>query len=219
MGVIILDKNVLVCTANRRNTRKLTERGEKIAKTYGGKCYVLTVTEHPYDEKDFNDYSNKKELETILSSYDTELIYESKNNRKLCETIADVTEKLDVGHIIIGHPVRTRWDVLTEGSLINELFSELDDVDLHIVEVSKETAKVVESDYELGVEMNLLDFKGDLATIVGTENLKDVKGIFYQNKSTEFVNGIFKVKELVGNDYSDVLYKVSDGEIIKNTGE
>lgn len=207
-----MESRVLVCTTNIKNARKLVERGEKIAKAYNGKCFVLSVTREEYDEMNYNLYLHRKLLEKIVEEFDAELVYQSYKKEKLHEIITNVSLAFDIGHIIVGQSVRSKWNILKEGSLIDTLFAALKDVDLHIVEVDKEG--MAEEEYQYGNHVYLRQFEGDFNAYLPNEDIQNKQGVFFKYAYTEFQNGIIRIQNTINGTVKEQLYHVVENEIM-----
>lgn len=201
-----MEKNVLVCIANRNNAELLVEKGKHIANSYESDCFALSVESEGYDEYIYEHVLNKETLKSISEKYNSFFLFKNKNGKKLSIIISEVAKKYNISHIVIGQPPRSKWDIISQGSLINELFSLLKNVDLHIVQVSTDSIEIQE-EYQRGVTYYLHDDTINEEKV----NDNDIKGIFYQSCSSQFINGIFHYVD--GNN--SYFYKVMDKKVKK----
>lgn len=201
--------NILACVSNVTNAEKLITKAAKLAKSFGVSCFVLTNDKNEYDELNFDLVYRKKKISGLCREHGANFVFIDNEKRKFADIVAENVEKHTIEHVLIGHPVKSKWEVIAEGSIVNELFGKLDDVDLHIVEVEKGVYNDSEQ-YERGVRVQVVeeDEKFEFKTEenqIGIER----KAIFFQTKHTEFQNGILKIKK---EDYIE-LHKVVNGEI------
>lgn len=205
-----MKKNILVCVSNPLNAEKLIKKGVKLAKAFDIECFVLTNDKEEYDELNYALVHRKKELTRLCEKYKTNFIFKTNEQRKFSKIVSDIVEEKEIEHIVIGHPVKSKWGIMTEGSIVNELFIELDDVDLHVVEVTRESLNLNE-EYEKGIRVTVKLVNGKkLLNFDEKTKGEEIEAIFFQNKSTEFQNGILKFK----NNEEIVFCKVIDGDVV-----
>ncbi|MCR6096134.1 hypothetical protein HXA31_07990 [Salipaludibacillus agaradhaerens] len=202
-----MEKRILICIAYYKNAEMLLKRGTELAKGLNGFCYALTIT-RDIDETQY-EYSHEMEIiEALASKYNVPLLKESIYGRKIADIISHVTVDNNMNHVIIGQPVQNKWDMIVKGSLVNDLLTKLKQVDLTIVEVSKEKVQYV-SEYEAGTSAFV--FKEDGIYKLSLDRPKSfvLEGIFYQSTKTDFQTGIFKSKK-----HNEVfVLSIIDGEI------
>lgn len=205
-----MKENILVCVSNPRNAELLIQRGHQMSKAFGGECYVLCVKNHDVNDLDYEWLEQKDLFEHLSKKYECTLLIKTPKAKKISCTISSVSDEYKVKQIIIGQPARSKWDIIMHGSLINELFFQLEGVDLHIVEVSKEQAPN-DKQYEKGVNASLVKTKDGYELVIGANAPKEtsIKGLFFRGSATEFQNGLFKIM----NEEKIVIYKVHDGKI------
>ncbi|SDY13130.1 two-component system, OmpR family, sensor histidine kinase KdpD [Evansella caseinilytica] len=202
-----MEENILVCAANYQNAEKLINKGVQLAKALGGACFVLTV-DHISEE---NEYEKSREIAMIkmlAKECQVPFLFEPSNGRKVCDIIAAAVEKNNIQHVILGQPVQSRWDMLVKGSLVNDLFSRLENVDLTIVEVNPWNIPG-ESDYEKGTLAYIVKQDGKYTLSLEKPLSYELEGIFFQSTKTDFQTGLFKSKY----NNEAFLLKVIDGEV------
>lgn len=208
-GVVQLEKNILVCVKNPMNAEKLIERGSKLAKAFQIECFVLTNTQEEYDELNYELVHKKKVISRLCKKYNATFFLENNEERPFTKIVEEIVLEKEIGHVVIGHSVKNKWAVITKGSVINELFAKLSDIDLHLVEVKKGSLNLNEK-YERGIYVNIKNVDGKKVFDYNTEiDSEIIQAIFFQHRTTEFQNGILKIKK----DGEIIFCKVHDGEI------
>jgi two-component system, OmpR family, sensor histidine kinase KdpD len=208
--------SVLVCISSPHNAPKLLKRGIKLSKILGASLYVLSI-ESSHDSFSEETKHSMPLLETLANEHRAEFISIKNSYKKASDTIIEVAKQKNITHVVLGQPCRTRWDMLTKGSIINEIIAELTEVDLYIVSVAK-VQQPVESEYEQGISGSLIPtsngYKLELRNEKSTETLD---GIFYKSAFTDFNTGIFKTvyeKEVITvkvlNSFVDDLTDITD---------
>ncbi|SDY13060.1 two-component system, OmpR family, sensor histidine kinase KdpD [Evansella caseinilytica] len=202
-----MGENILVCVGYYKNAEKLIKKGARLATALNGVCQVLTVNPM-LDNNDFEKITELETIEMVASKYNVPFLFQPLEGRKISDVIAEVVKSNQINQVILGQPVQSRWDMLVKGSLVSELFSRLENVDVTIVEVHAKNV-TAESEYEKGMPAYVV--KEGRHYFLSLENPTDyeMEGFFFQSTKTEFQTGIFRTV----NDREAVLLKVSDGVV------
>jgi two-component system, OmpR family, sensor histidine kinase KdpD len=193
--VIPLGKeNVLVCVSYPESAGQLIERGIKETKAFQSECIVLHVYDPENDTSDMKEEEKREEIKKWADFHKATMILQPRQgSKKLGEIIGEVARANDVHHIIIGQAFRSRWDLLIHGSLVNELFHELEDVDVTIFKIKKDRV-AAESHYDKGVSGYLYKKEEQYKIALEQPRGEGHEGIFFQHLHTDFLTGIFKAK-------------------------
>ncbi|KMJ58013.1 histidine kinase [Bacillus sp. LL01] len=201
-----MKENILVCVSNPKHVEKLIQRGKIIAQTFGGDCFVLFVYTVPYDDLDLNQIRTKQFFKSIADKYGVPMLIEYSKGKKVSAVIAETTTKHGITQVILGQPVQTKLEMMIKHALINEIFSKVTGVDIHVVEVGRENIPQPET-YDRGLHAHLIH-KGNIYEIAfDTPCENAIKGIFFKESSTDFLNGYFVIHQ--GEDHK--VLKVNDG--------
>lgn len=185
--------NVLVCISNYKNAQELIERGQKEKTAFKSECIVLHVFRPEEEEADLNRAEERDEIQLWADKSGATMIFHPlKSGQKVSEVIGEVARTHDVQHIIIGQSVRSRWDLLIKGSLVNELFHELDEVDVTIYKVKKSSSSL-ESEFGHGITGYLYKDTDGYKMTLNEPSVEAYSGTFYQNLHSDFTTGILKV--------------------------
>lgn len=203
-----MSDHVLVCVRHIRNAKQLIEKGSKLAKAFGGKCYVLKVEVNPFDEFNFTSVQHKEELEKISKEFNAELLLIPSGKKDLADIISETAVKKEIKEIVIGQPVRTKLDIVMKGSLVSDLFVRLDGVDIYIVEIKKENSPE-EEQYHRGVKGYIIKNENGFELSYDDKGEVVLEGIYFNSVTTQFTNGIFKT---IKGEHS-LLLKVHDGKV------
>lgn len=200
--------NVLVCVSNFKNAEALIERGVKEKAAFKSDCIVLHVYRPEEEEEDIERIEERDKIQEYADKNKATMIFHPlKSGQKVSEIVGQVARANDVQHIIIGQSFRSRWDLLIKGSLVNELFHELDEVDVTIFKVKKSNTK--ESEFGKGITGYLYKDQENYKVTLNEPTGKAYSGVFYQNLHTDFTTGVLKVS-LGGEPH--VLY-VTEGDV------
>lgn len=208
-GVMILEGNVLVCVANVAHAKKLVEKGSKLANVLRSKCFVLTSEKEPYNEFDYDLVYRKAFISRVCKEHDVPYIYTDNEKRKFVKVVQEIAEDHHISHVLIGQPMKQPWRLFGEGSIVNELFINLDDVDLHIIKVNEKMVNF-NHHFEKGVPVTTYEVNGEKKFELdeGEQGIR-IDGIFFQAKRSQFENGVLKITQ----NGEDFLYRVVEGKI------
>lgn len=205
------NEKILVCVSNMYFAEKLIKRGKTTAKAFQTTCQVLNIEMKSYDEYDFDFQESQTILKKLCAENESSLHIKVKGTKRISEVIAEFVKENEITQIIIGQPSMSKWQVFTGVHLIQQLFNQLEGVDVHIVEVHKEKPTSAEYGYEKGYNAYLAKTL-DGGYLVSTERTKETTyvGIFYKELATDFSNGIFKVK----HNNKEILVHVLEGKVV-----
>jgi two-component system sensor histidine kinase KdpD len=201
-----MKENILVCVSNPKHVEKLIQRGKIIAETFGGDCFVLFVYTIPYDDLDLNQIRTKQFFRSIAGKYNVPMLIEYSQGKKISAVIADTSTKHGITQIILGQPVQSKWERLIRHSLINEIFSKVSGVDIHVIEVGRENIPQPEA-FDRGLHAHLMKKEKGYELAFDTPCEKSIKGVFFKESSTDFLNGYFVIAQ--GEEHK--VLKVKDG--------
>lgn len=130
------DEKILVCVNHVPNGEQLIRRGGELSQLLHCPLYVLNImTEantHKQKQENFTELWQHKCVE-----WEATMVTKSCDAKKIVETIAETAKQHNITQLIIGQPGQTRWQEIMHGSIINDLLSRLEGVDLHIVAVDR----------------------------------------------------------------------------------
>ncbi|WP_147803197.1 hypothetical protein [Alkalicoccus halolimnae] len=190
-------ENVLVCVSYPESAAQLIARGMTEKKAFRGECIVLHVYDPEGEGSDLKAQEKRDEIQRCADQHKALMIFQPmENGKKLGEIIGEVARAHDVRHVIIGQAFRSRWDLLIHGSLVNELFHELDEVDVTIYKIRKD-ASASEAMYDRGVAGYLYKDDGKYKVALSEPDIDSYAGTFYQHLHTDFMTGLYKAK--IGN--------------------
>ncbi|PRO66281.1 hypothetical protein [Alkalicoccus urumqiensis] len=202
------NENVLVCVSNHHNAAPLIARGMQEKKAFQGECYVLHVYE-PDEGDNLESVQQRDHIQAAADDAGAVMIFQPrKKGCRISEMIGETARRNEIEHLIIGQTVKSRWDLMIHGSLVNELFHELDDVDVTIYKV-KRTSAETEAQHDKGVPGYLYKDGNTYKVALSDKPFSTWEGTFYQNLHTDFRTGTFKGK--VGEE--PVVLHVIQGEV------
>jgi len=124
----------MVCVHHGRNGERLIDRGSELAERLHCPLYVLNVTPEVSDRNPDEDMTH---WQAACGRTGGTLIVKAHGKHKPSEVIAEFARQHRITQLIIGHPGLTRWQEIMQGSIVNELLHDLEEVDIHIVAVER----------------------------------------------------------------------------------
>jgi two-component system sensor histidine kinase KdpD len=58
-------------------------------------------------------------------------------DRNVSDALIRFAQQENISHVVFGQPVRSRWDILLRGSVLNRFLSEVRDVTVQVVPMHK----------------------------------------------------------------------------------
>ncbi len=121
---------VLVCISTFSSSIQLLRRGARIANHMNGRLYVLFVA-HPHQFLSKPEALHIETCKRLCQEFEGEFIRVESEN--VVEAIASVAAENHVTQIVLGETQRSRWHLLTKGSIVQRLMRSLPSVDIHII--------------------------------------------------------------------------------------
>lgn len=125
-----IHERVLVCVSTYPNSIQLLRRGARIAGYMNAPLYgVYVANPDRFLTKDESLYIET--CEKLCHEFGGKFIHIKSNN--IPKAIAQVAQEHHITQIVIGESQRSRWKILLQGSLTQQLVQLLKHVDIHII--------------------------------------------------------------------------------------
>jgi two-component system sensor histidine kinase KdpD len=125
-------ENVLVCIQARVEDERLIRRGFKIAQRLKADLHVLHICDgHRYSMAESQQIDLLKDLAERLGAVVT--IEMAVSKRQVKTVMLNSIHHKSISRLVIGQSARTRWEEITNGSIVNDLLKETKGVDILIV--------------------------------------------------------------------------------------
>ncbi|UII55482.1 universal stress protein [Cytobacillus spongiae] len=210
-----MKESILICVSNPNHGERLIQRGKRLADAFGGDCYILSVFNGKMDDLDFNQLQTRLLFESLAEKHDIKMLSVPSEGRKVSEVISETTKTHHITQIVIGQAVQTKLEQVFRNSLINELFQELEGVDLHVVEVQRDLYDPSES-CDRGIQAQLIKKNEHYELLLEkSEEKGSLKGTFFRELSTNFSNGFFVIQQ----EKTHKVVRVQNGHVDKEAVE
>jgi two-component system sensor histidine kinase KdpD len=136
-----IPEKVMVCLSTRPGTERLLRVGARIAGRLASNWYAVYVT-RPDDDKGHGDpeaYHRLEEYQRMARDLGAQVV--SLTDRNVSDALIRFAQQENISHVVFGQPVRSRWDILLRGSLLNRFLSEVRDVTVQVVPMHKPLRK------------------------------------------------------------------------------
>jgi len=136
-----IPEKVMVCLSTRPGTERLLRVGARIAGRLASNWYAVHVTK-PDDDKGHGDpeaHHRLEEYERMARDLGAQVV--PLVDRNVSDALIRFAQQENISHVVFGQPVRSRWDILLRGSVLNRFLSEVRDVTVQVVPMQKPQRK------------------------------------------------------------------------------
>jgi two-component system sensor histidine kinase KdpD len=131
-----IPEKVMVCISTRPGTERLLRVGSRIAGRLATNWYAVYVTKP--DDKGHGDPEAHNRLEEYMRmARDLGAKVVSLTDRNVSDAMIRFAQQENISHVVFGQPVRSRFDILLRGSVLNRFLSEVRDVTVQVVPMQK----------------------------------------------------------------------------------
>ena len=130
-----IPEKVMVCLSTRPGTERLLRVGARIAGRLATNWYAVYVT-RPDDDKGHGDpeaFHRLEEYQRMARDLGAQVV--SLTDRNVSDALIRFAQQENISHVVFGQSVRSRWDILLRGSVLNRFLSEVRDVTVQVVPV------------------------------------------------------------------------------------
>ncbi|WP_026073084.1 universal stress protein [Nodosilinea nodulosa] len=123
-------ERILVCVSTYPSSIQLLRRGARIASHMNGRLFVLFV-DNPRKFLSKQEALHIETCERLCEEFEGEFL--RMESEDVVKAIASIATENRVSQIVLGETQRSRWQLLTQGSIVQRLMRALPSVDLHII--------------------------------------------------------------------------------------
>ena len=136
-----IPEKVMVCLSTRAGTERLLRVGSRIAGRLASNWYAVYVT-RPDDDKGHGDpeaFHQLEEYQRMARDLGAQVVM--LTGRNVSDALIRFAQQESISHVVFGQSVRSRWDILLRGSVLNRFLSEVRDVTVQVVPMQKPLRK------------------------------------------------------------------------------
>ncbi len=132
-----IPEKIMVCLSTRPGTERLLRVGARMAGRLASNWYVVYVT-RPEQDKGHDDpdaFHRLEDYERMARDLGAQVV--KLNDKNVSDALIRFAQQENISHVIFGQSVRSRWDVLLRGSVLNRFLAEVRDVTVQVVPMQK----------------------------------------------------------------------------------
>jgi two-component system sensor histidine kinase KdpD len=134
-------EKVMVCLSTRPGTEKLVRVGSRIAGRLATNWYAVYV-DSPKHDKGHGDpeaFQRLQDTQRMAKDLGAQII--TLNDKNIADALIRFAQQESITHVVFGQSVRSRWDILLRGSVLNRFLAEVRDVTVQVVPMQKPIRK------------------------------------------------------------------------------
>ena len=136
-----IPEKVMVCLSTRPGTERLLRVGSRIAGRLASNWYAVYVA-RPDEDKGHGDpeaYHRLEEYQRMARDLGAKVV--NLVDRNVSDALIRFAQQENISHVVFGQSVRSRWEILLRGSVLNRFLSEVRDVTVQVVPMHKPLRK------------------------------------------------------------------------------
>ena len=140
-----IPEKVMVCLSTRPGTERLLRVGARIAGRLATNWYAVYVSK-PEEKHEKDPEAHERLQEYMRMARDLGAQVVSLTDRNVSDALIRFAQQENISHVVFGQSVRSRWDILLRGSVLNRFLNEVRDVTVQVVPMHRVVQKSVGRD-------------------------------------------------------------------------
>ena len=132
-----MPEKVMVCLSIRPGTERLLRVGARIAGRLATNWYAVYVEPPDQDNRHGDPEAFQRMEENLKLARDLGAKTVLLKSKKVADTLIAFAQQENISHVVFGQSARSRFDILLRGSVLNRFLSEVRDVTVQVVPMSK----------------------------------------------------------------------------------
>jgi two-component system sensor histidine kinase KdpD len=136
-----MPEKVMVCISARPGTEKLVRVGARVAGRLATNWYAVNVAA-PEQDKGHGDpdaFHRLQEVQRMARDLGAQVV--TLTDKNVADALIRFAQQENISHVVFGQSVRSRWDILLRGSVLNRFLAEVRDVTVQVVPMQKPLRK------------------------------------------------------------------------------
>ena len=132
-----MPEKVMVCLSTRPGTERLVRVGSRVAGRLATNWYAVYVA-RPEEDKGHGDpeaFQRLQEVQRMARDLGAQVI--TLTDKNVSDALIRFAQQESISHVVFGQSVRSRWDILLRGSVLNRFLAEVRDVTVQVVPMQK----------------------------------------------------------------------------------
>jgi len=135
-------EKVMVCLSDRPGNEKLVRVGARIAGRLASDWFVVYVArpQRDHGHGDPAAYDRLQSVQRMARELGAKIVVlEDKN---VSDALIRFAQQESISHVVFGQSVRSRWDILLRGSVLNRFLNEVRDVTVQVVPMQRDLRRI-----------------------------------------------------------------------------
>ena len=132
---------VMVCLSTRPGTERLIRVGSRVAGRLATNWYAVYVARPDEDKREADQEETQRIEEYQRMARDLGAQVVVLHDKNVSDALIRFAQQESISHVIFGQPVRSRFDILLRGSVLNKFLSQIRDVTVQVVPMHKPLRK------------------------------------------------------------------------------
>src|ERR1700722_7153399 len=132
-----IPEKVMVCLSKRPGNERLIRVGSRVAGRLATNWYAVYVA-RPEDDAGHGDpeaFQRLQEAQRMAKDLGAQVIL--LHDKNVSDALIRFAQQESISHVVFGQSVRSRWDILLRGSVLNRFLAEVRDVTVQVVPMQK----------------------------------------------------------------------------------
>ena len=132
-----IPEKVMVCLSPRPGNERLVRVGSRVAGRLATNWYAVYVS-RPEDDAGHGDpeaFHRLQEVQRMAKDLGAQVI--TLHDKNVSDALIRFAQQESISHVVFGQSVRSRWDILLRGSVLNRFLAEVRDVTVQVVPMQK----------------------------------------------------------------------------------
>jgi len=136
-----MPEKVMVCLSTRPGTERLVRVGARVAGRLATDWYAVYVARPEEDKGHGNPeaFQRLQEVQRMARDLGAQVI--TLTGKNVSDALIRFAQQESISHVVFGQSVRSRWDILLRGSVLNRFLAEVRDVTVQVVPMQKPIRK------------------------------------------------------------------------------
>jgi two-component system sensor histidine kinase KdpD len=132
-----MPEKVMVCLSTRPGSERLIRVGSRVAGRLATNWYAVYVAS-PQEDKGHGDpeaFQRLQDSQRMAKDLGAQVI--TLTDKNIADALIRFAQQESISHVVFGQSVRSRWDILLRGSVLNRFLAEVRDVTVQVVPMQK----------------------------------------------------------------------------------
>lgn len=132
-----IPERVMVCVSPRPGTERLLRTGARISGRLASDFYAVYVESSNFEPGRISPEDHARLTENLKLAEELGARVVRLKSNKVADALIDFAKREGITHVIFGQSVRTRWQILMRGSVLNRFLDEVRDATVQVIPLGK----------------------------------------------------------------------------------